>query len=155
MVYEVQKGIKTLIDTEDLKRILELHWYYDGKYIVNTKRYGLRKLNKHKKVYLHRFLMNLKIGDKLIVDHKDRNPLNNQKSNLRICTQVENLQNKGMQSNNTSGVTGVIWSKRAKLWIARGHYKNKVVWTKYFKNFEDAVKSREEFKKEYFTEIKI
>jgi len=42
-----------------------------------------------------------------VVDHLDGNKLNNQRSNLRICTQVENGANRGKNKNNTSGFKGV------------------------------------------------
>jgi hypothetical protein len=40
-------------------------------------------------VLLHRFL--LKPAKGKVVDHIDGNPLNNQRSNLRVCTQGENI----------------------------------------------------------------
>ena len=45
-----------------------------------------------KTVRMHRLIMNAKRGEH--IDHKDRNPLNNQKSNLRFCTPSENQKNK-------------------------------------------------------------
>ena len=42
-----------------------------------------------------------------VVDHKDGNPTNNRPTNLRCVSQKENLQNRGMNSNNTSGYRGV------------------------------------------------
>lgn len=45
--------------------------------------------------------------DKLI-DHKDHNPLNNCKSNLKICETVsDNNVNQKLSTKNTSGITGV------------------------------------------------
>ena len=41
------------------------------------------------------------------VDHRDVNQLNNDVRNLRWVTHLENCQNRGMYSNNTTGVTGV------------------------------------------------
>ena len=46
----------------------------------------------NKKILLHRYIMNAKKNQ--IVDHIDNNPLNNQLSNLRICTIKENSYNK-------------------------------------------------------------
>lgn len=42
-----------------------------------------------------------------VIDHIDGNPANNCKSNLRICTQGENVCNKSFMSNNNSGIIGV------------------------------------------------
>jgi HNH endonuclease len=53
------------------------------------------------------------------VDHIDRITGNNRPSNLRKATQQENLQNKSMQSNNTSGYRGVYWNEKAGMWVAQ------------------------------------
>jgi hypothetical protein len=43
--------------------------------------------------------------------------LNNQKHNLRVCTQAQNNRNKRPKSTNTSGFTGV--NQHGKKWAAR------------------------------------
>lgn len=42
-----------------------------------------------------------------LIDHKDGNPLNNSESNLRVCTQSENMCNAALRSDNTTGAKGV------------------------------------------------
>jgi HNH endonuclease len=42
------------------------------------------------------------------IDHFDRDGGNNRPDNLRRCAQQQNLQNKSMQRNNTSGYRGVV-----------------------------------------------
>lgn len=76
----------------------------------------LGKINgkyKNKTIKLHRFITNCPKG--LVVDHINRNPADNRRCNLRICTQFENNKNR---SNNTSGITGVTWRSRSKKWRA-------------------------------------
>jgi len=52
------------------------------------------------------------------VDHKDRDSTNNSWTNLVASTVKGNAKNKSMQRNNTSGVTGVAWSKAEGKWQA-------------------------------------
>lgn len=59
--------------------------------------------NKH--VAMHRIL--LKPSKEFLVDHKDCNGLNNQKSNLRICGKIENAQNSRIRKTNRYGFKGI------------------------------------------------
>lgn len=59
-----------------------------------------------KVVRLHRYILNLSNPSDL-VDHIDGNPLNNTISNLRICSNKQNVRNSKIPINNTSGYTGV------------------------------------------------
>lgn len=56
--------------------------------------------------------------DGMVIDHINRNRLDNRKSNLRFTTQKENARNRGTMSNNTSGYTGVHYQKASRKWRA-------------------------------------
>lgn len=53
-----------------------------------------------------------------VIDHKDRNSLNDKIGNLRDVSQGINARNKGPQSNNKSGFKGVCFCNTNKHWIA-------------------------------------
>src|SRR5437762_1298651 len=53
-----------------------------------------------------------------ILDHKDRNYLNNQIDNLRSATISQNKINSKLQRNNTSGFKGVCFYKARNKWVA-------------------------------------
>jgi hypothetical protein len=52
------------------------------------------------------------------IDHINGDRSDNRFSNLREATNSENQQNRGVQSNNTSGCKGVNWAKHANKWRA-------------------------------------
>jgi len=64
---------------------------------------------------MHRVVMNA--PPEKHVDHRDGNALDNRKQNLRLCTNAENIRNRGKQKNNTTGFCGV--KRNGKGFIAR------------------------------------
>ena len=68
---------------------------------------------------LHRLVWLLE-NDSLppIVDHADRNVLNNHISNLRASDKSTNAQNCKVHRDSTSGAKGVSWDKRTGKWHA-------------------------------------
>jgi hypothetical protein len=53
------------------------------------------------------------------IDHIDGDGLNNTRLNLRASTNAQNLQNRGKQRNNTSGIKGVCRDKTNSKWLAQ------------------------------------
>lgn len=54
-----------------------------------------------------------------VIDHADRNALNNTRSNLRPATAVQNQANTPRRVTNSSGYKGVHWDASSKAWRAR------------------------------------
>lgn len=79
-----------------------------------------------KLVYMHRLILGL-TDRKVVGDHRDGNGLNNRRSNLRSCTQAENMRNTRKRSDNTSGFKGVS-SHHSGRWAARLHVNGKKHW---------------------------
>ena len=74
---------------------------------------------------------------KQVIDHIDKDKLNDDPANLRLCTQSMNNKNASMRKDNKSGVTGVSWSVKRNKWIAQIQHDGKVI-AKGFDSFVDA-----------------
>lgn len=83
-----------------------------------------------------------------IIDHIDNNRCNNKIENLREATLTQNRWNCLIRKDNTSGVKGVTWHKKANKWVARGYANNTIYMLGYFKEIEEAKKAIEIFRKE-------
>jgi len=94
------------------------------------------------------------IDDKRIVDHIDRDKLNNHISNLRFATDSENQQNRTINYNNTSGFIGVRWNKQREKWQATITVNKISDNLGFFINKEDAIRVRQEAEILHFQEFR-
>jgi hypothetical protein len=62
-----------------------------------------------------------------MVDHINRNKLDNRVENLRWCTKSTNSANSRVRPGATSQYRGVRWSKLGKKWTARIHVRGKEI----------------------------
>jgi hypothetical protein len=111
----LSRGLFSLIDAEDALEIGQ-HTWFAHKHHTGTF-YGVRntKTSPRITVNMHRFLCPTQ--DDLQVDHKNRNPLDNRKSNLRPATNAQNQWNKIVHKTNSCGLKGVYFSEGR--WIAQ------------------------------------
>lgn len=100
-----------------------------------------------KAILMHRVISKCKDG--FVIDHIDGNGLNNQISNLRICTHAENCRNKGKHINNTSGYKGVKPNPKGNGWIAHLMKDGKYILNKLFSNKIDAAKEYDKTAKKH------
>lgn len=98
------------------------------------------------KIYLHRYLLGLQPGDGLEGDHKDGDPLNNRRSNLRVCTHALNHQNKA-KYRGTSRFRGVSLDSRGK-WYAYGKIDGKMKNLGRYDDEEEAGRVAEEWRRQ-------
>lgn len=134
-----------LFDLEDYSKIKNYCWH------INTQGYVVSGSH-NKCTLLHRLIM--QPTDGYDIDHINRKPWDNRKSNLRIATRTENNANRPPSKNNKSGHTGVYWSKDRKMWCAQITINNKTILLGRYKNKEDAIKKREQAEDIYFKEFK-
>ena len=143
------KGEEFWFDLEDYDKIKDYCWYYNKDYVcAHDKNLG-------KLIFLHNLVMNA--IDDIIVDHikhskRHTHKIDNRKSNLRFATKSQNCMNRHIQSNNTSGITGVSWDKKRNKWVAYIRVNRKFIYLGHFINKDDAVKERKEAEEKYFGE---
>lgn len=111
-------GKEVLINSEDVKKIKDISNFSLQDccgYI-----YIVVQENKKRKLFpLHGFLMD---ADGQVVDHKDHNPLNNTRQNLRIVTRNQNATNSFNYNCNKSGFKNIHLCNRKKKWVVQSKY---------------------------------
>jgi hypothetical protein len=133
-----------LVDPEDEYLLECFGWCIDSHgYAVATINYS-----KH---YLHRLIMNA-VRTSLYVDHINGNKLDNRRSNLRLCTHRDNLNNRPRNKNNKSGYKGVYLHKVNKNWVARIQVNGKYISLGSYSDIIDAAKAYNEAAIKYFGE---
>jgi hypothetical protein len=125
------KGQVALVDDEDYDRVMQYNWYYNDMYAIRA----LPRINgKQYRQNLSNFIM--QVPNSVMLDHKDRKPLNNQKYNLRQCTFAQNARNIKLPTGTSKyrGVTYYHDKRRNKppCWQARIRVNNKSIFLGYF-----------------------
>ena len=118
MLMKLAGGEFCLIDDEDYPLIRDIKWFASYHYYKHEKKWPARVSgrNENKTILLHRLITNA--PDLIVVDHINRNPLDNRKCNLRLTTNDKNLVNRRIASHNKCGVKGVYFEKSRRKWVA-------------------------------------
>lgn len=131
---------ETIVDIEDLGRCLSyrIHRKISNRENGVDLKYAVAKID-GKNVRLHHLIM----GDKNC-DHINNNGLDNRKENLRPATVSKNGMNKRIQSNNSTGVVGVVSIKHNNTspWMPMIKINNKTIRLGTEYSFDEAVKKR-------------
>jgi hypothetical protein len=81
----LSRGLFAIIDASDLPLVQPLNWHANH-YGYAVSRKGGRV------VFMHRLLLQAKPGE--TVDHRNGDPRDNRRENIRICTHQQNMQNR-------------------------------------------------------------
>lgn len=137
-------GEEFWFDKEDYDLIKKYCWHMHHGYIETT--------DKDTIISMHRLVMHVTNED-VEVDHKKHNKFDNRKSELRIATHSQNMQNCSLYANNISGVKGVIWHKRDCVWEVQININGERKYLGRYVDFNEAVKVRKEAEEKYFDEF--
>lgn len=114
---------------------------------------GYRRVRIKGKIYLeHRIIMMLCFGhipDNAEIDHINHVRNDNRLDNLRFVTRGENFKNKSVSSNNTTGITGVCFTKRLQKYIAYIKVNRQMHFLGYYNTLEEAAAARAEANLEF------
>jgi len=142
----ITQGQVTLVDDEDYEYLSQWKWQAE-KYLKCYRVFRTQKTGyiKKKKFYMHRVIMNP--PDDMEIDHKNRNPLDNRRQNLRIATTTQNMWNR--TSTSKSGYRGVKTSgKKYQARIGTGR-----TYIGTFNTAEEAACAYDEKAKEFYGEF--
>lgn len=131
-------------DKEDYDKIKDFTWRKTVNGYIESR-------NKYRFITLHSLIM--PHDNEHVIDHINHNRLDNRKSNLRICTQQENIFNTMRTPGKNSNHIGVTQAPSSK-WVARIKKDNKGIYLGSYEKYEDAVKAREEAEIKYFKEFR-
>lgn len=109
-----------LLDNEDASLFEGKTFYSSGN--------GYVHIYTNRCIFVHRMVIGVHEAPPCVmVDHKDHNGFNCQKSNLRICNMQQNAANSGARITSKSGMKGVCWEKRSGKWRSTITYNGKQI----------------------------
>lgn len=109
------QGKVTLVDDWEYENLNKYKWCVRK---CQNASYAMRRsARKNKTIYMHHLI--LPLTSNLEVDHIDKDGLNNQRHNLRLCTRQQNMMNKKSSTGCYSKFKGVTWYRRQHKWVTR------------------------------------
>lgn len=127
------KGRYAIVDCADYKHLSSFKWYL---FDAGPNLYAVRT-HRRRNIFMHRYLLKPRLG--LIVDHINRNGLDNRRSNLRIVTNRQNCWNSSRGINiGSSKYKGVRWNSKDGKWRSSIRHNGRKV---HLGNFDDEIEA--------------
>jgi hypothetical protein len=106
-------------------------------------------------VLLHRMILRPPNASGLVVDHANRNGLDNTRANLRVCTRAENMRNRrGANRGSASGFRGVTRHRQSGKWQAHSRMDGHSIHLGLFDTAEAAARAFDQWADEFYGEFR-
>lgn len=129
------------VDKADYELLNQYKWHVDrGGYVCRGKYVD----GKCTTIFMHRAVMGFPEGK--VIDHKDRNKLNNTRENLRIVTNDVNLLNAKLRDDNKYGMKNVYYDKRRDKYAIKMRWRGKQYSGGYHKTLPEAAAALDDLK---------
>ena len=135
-------GKYAIVDTEDYNKVGHLKWYFSEGYAVRSIRVNGKKMT----IMMHRVLLDAPPHS--MIDHANRDGLDNRRCNLRFCNKAQNSWNSAV-IRGASGYKGVYYWKDRNKWVAHIRTNNVSKTIGYFKSAVEAARAYNEVVKKY------
>ncbi len=144
VAYIELRGIRVLIDAQDVELVSHLRWGMDRRgYVYNALT----------EVQLHRVVMGMTKGDGKEIDHIHHVNWDNRKSQLRIVTRRQNTQNRRGNAVKACRFKGITWDNPHQKFRAQINVNKRVINLGRFVSDEDAARAYDKAARHYFGEF--
>lgn len=150
---QLTRSMVALVDDADFDHLNQRKWIATKEHQSFYAKRRCKIGGKSTITSMHRVLFNLKPGDRLFVDHKDHNGLNNQRSNLRLVTHSQNACNRRSGVRASSKYLGVSFHKGTRKWTATLGKDKRIIYLGVFETPELAAVAYNEAAKKYHGEF--
>jgi hypothetical protein len=142
--------LQAMVDDEDFEQLDKYRWYGNGRagYAVRNIYILVGGKRVRRSAYLHRDVMNAEPGQ--IVDHINRNKLDNRKANLRFATRSQNAFNRVLPARGKSGIRGVYWNEHNQKWRTNILVEGKEIHLGFYDDVHEAAEVRQNAERKYY-----
>jgi hypothetical protein len=152
------QGKVALVDDADFEWAMQWKWFAQkGRGKDGYPWYAVRNGKPQpQRVHMHREIaIRAGLPFSRYYDHEDGEGLNNQRENIRPCTQSQNLANSRKRTLATSRFKGVFWHRQHRKWYTQIKVAGKILFLGLFRNEEAAAAAYQTAAQKHFGEFAV